>query len=71
MWTQVTQQNNADIKNIRYFLALSVTNPSTMRVASRALNGANLEPYPGKQFWLADEAGKALMGSCHTYQHVS
>ena len=62
MWSLVAQQNKADIRNIRYFLCLSVTNPSTLKVVARALNGEKLGPWPGKKFWLADEDGKALMG---------
>jgi hypothetical protein len=62
MWTLVTQQNSASVKNIKYFLCLSITNPSTLKVVARAMNGAILGPWPGKRFWLADEDGKALMG---------
>jgi hypothetical protein len=62
MWSIVTEQNQADIKNINYFFSLMVTNDETLKVVARAMNGAKLEPYPGRKFWLADEDGKAIMG---------
>lgn len=71
MWKLVAAQNNHSLKKLQYFLALHVTNPTTLKIISRALKDgrdgrgedvAKLEAFPGKRFWLAGNEGKALMG---------
>lgn len=67
MWQMVVEHFKADITNIKYLLNLMVSNPDTLAVVARALNGEQPKGWPGKRFWVADEAGKALLG-IHLYR---
>ena len=58
-------QDNADVKNIRYFWAQGVNNEVTAAIIATALKNATkeLQGWPGTTFDMKSIEGQALLGS--------
>jgi len=58
---------DGNIKSIKHFFSLSITNQKTEALINRALaeRGVTLGPWPGEEFSVDSVAGHALLGT-HT-----
>jgi hypothetical protein len=62
IWEGLVNMNKGNVKNLKYFISLSIDNVDTKAVLVRALNNAKPAEYPGKTFDAQSTEGKAIMG---------
>jgi hypothetical protein len=57
-------RNNPNVKNIRYFFMIGISNDLTNQIIASCLHGANkeLSEWPGTDFSTATDQGHALLG---------
>jgi hypothetical protein len=62
-------RDNPDIKNIRYFFMIGISNDLTNQLIVSALKNAKkkLTEWPGARYSTETDEGKALLGRCHRY----
>lgn len=66
-WAALAAQTQTDVKNMHYFMSLSISNKLTQRILSRCvrevLPGAwEFPAWPGFEFESGSEQGKAILG---------
>ncbi|KAI4712467.1 hypothetical protein J4E89_002734 [Alternaria sp. Ai002NY15] len=64
-WQHLMNQNNGDVRNMRYFVSVLVVNRETQAVVARALRtrGKNLDDFPGQTFERGTDEMNAIMGT--------
>ena len=65
-WQHACEEAATDVGSLAYVFRSHVTNDDTLAIASKALQGVDLQaarPWPGIDFDMGTEAGKALLGS--------
>jgi hypothetical protein len=63
-WESVVRANKGDIRNLRFLVAVGITNEDTKLAILRAMNtkGWRLGPWPGSIFDMEGQEARALLG---------
>lgn len=62
-WEMSCQEENVGVGNLNYIFRVQIVNDNTNFIVSKALGSTSVDVWPGKEFSMDMDQGKALLGT--------